>query len=71
MQQILKFKVSGMHCTACALNIDLSLEDLPGVEESRTNFARQVVEIKFDPEKVSEEKILATINAMGYAAEYG
>jgi copper chaperone CopZ len=42
------------------------LEDLDGVEESRTNYAKQVTEVKFDPDKVSKDKIIETIKKTGY-----
>jgi Cu+-exporting ATPase len=60
------FKIDGMHCTSCAMTIDMDLEDLDGVEESRTNYAKQVTEVKFDPDKVSKDKIIETIKKTGY-----
>lgn len=56
------FKISGMHCTACALNIDLDLEDLPGVKSSKTSYAKSVAEIEYDPAKVTEKEILTIIS---------
>lgn len=63
-----KFEIDGMHCTSCAMNIDMELEDLEGVEESQTNYAKQITEVKFDSEKVTPEKILETIKSTGYLA---
>ncbi len=60
------FKISGMHCTSCAMTIDMDLEDLDGVEEARTNYAKQFSEVKFETEKVSPEKIIETIKKTGY-----
>jgi copper chaperone CopZ len=63
-----KFKISGMHCTSCAFNIDGELEDTDGVEEANTNFAKAETEVKFDPEKVSVDKIIKLIKSVGYTA---
>ena len=58
-----------MHCTSCAMNIDFDLEDLDGVKESRTNYAKQVTEIEFDSSKIKEEILIETIKKTGYQAE--
>ena len=57
-----------MHCTSCAFNIDGELEDTDGVEEANTNFAKAQTEVKFDPEKVSVDKIIKLIKTVGYTA---
>lgn len=61
-----KLKITGMHCTSCAMNIDGELEDTEGVHESNTSYAKQVTEVSFDPEKVSEKKIIKIINDLSY-----
>lgn len=63
-----KFKIENMHCTSCALTIDIDLEDLDGVRESKTSFAKAETEVEFDLEKISEELILETIKKSGYTA---
>lgn len=55
-----------MHCTACALNIDLDLEEVPGVKNSQTNYARQITEVEFDPSLVTAELLKSTIAKTGY-----
>lgn len=64
----IKIKISGMHCTACAMSIDMDLEDLPGVKNSNTSYAKQVTEVEFDEEKIKEEKILEVIKKLGFEA---
>ena len=63
-----KFKITDMHCSSCALTIDMDLEDLEGVKEVKTSYARAETEIEFDPKKVNEEKLLETIKKAGYTA---
>ncbi len=67
--QKLNLKLSGLHCTSCAINIDLTLEDLEGVTNSKTNYARSVTTIDFDPEKIDTQKIITEIKKLGYEAE--
>lgn len=64
----LKFKISGMHCTSCAMNIDGELEDTEGVASSTTNYAKQETEVEFDEKKVDDKKILEIISSVGYSA---
>lgn len=60
-----------MHCTSCAMNIDGELEDSEGVKESKTNYAKQVTEVTFDPEVTSVEKLVTIIRGIddNYDAE--
>ncbi len=60
------FKISGMHCTSCAMNIDGELEDTKGVKESNTNYAKSQTEVEFDEKKIAEEKIINIIQKTGY-----
>ena len=65
----LNLKLSGLHCTACAVNIDLTLEDLTGVTNSKTNYARSTTAVDFDPEKIDTQKIITEISKLGYEVE--
>lgn len=62
------FKINGMHCTSCAISIDGELEDMEGVKEAVTNYAKQQTEVIFDPAKVAEDKIKTIIKDLGYEA---
>ena len=64
--QNITLKLSGLHCTSCATNIDLTLEDLPGVKSSDTNYAKSEAKITFDPSKINLESITKTITDLGY-----
>lgn len=66
----LKLKISGMHCSSCAMNIDFELEDLDGVSFSKTSYAKQVTEMEFDQKKIREESIIKTIEKTGYQAKH-
>ncbi len=65
-----KFKISGMHCTSCAMSIDGDLEDLlEGIKSSNTNYAKSETEVEFDEKKVSVEQIVKSIESTGYKAQ--
>jgi len=61
-----KIKISGMHCSSCAMNIDNSLEEIPGVISSKTNYAKGETEIVFEPGKVNAAAAKKAIEALGY-----
>lgn len=63
-----KFKIVGMHCTSCAITIDMDLEDLAGVKKAQTNYARSETEVEFEADKMTDEVILQTIKKSGYTA---
>ncbi len=61
-----KLKIEGMHCTSCAMVIDMDLEDLEGIKSAKTSYAKAETEVEFDFEKVSLEKIMENIKKSGY-----
>ncbi|MDO8576777.1 MAG: heavy-metal-associated domain-containing protein [Candidatus Daviesbacteria bacterium] len=63
-----KFKITGMHCSSCALTIDMDLEDLDGIKKAQTSYAKGETEVEFDPGKVTDDLILQTIKKSGYTA---
>lgn len=65
----IKFNISGMHCTSCAMNIDGELEDTEGIKEANTNYAKSFTEVTFDTEKLTKEKIQSIIKKVGYTAQ--
>lgn len=66
--QKLTLHIDGMHCTSCSLNIDGELEDLAGVLEASTNYAKSTSSIIYNPTKISVDKITKTVTDLGYKA---
>lgn len=60
------FKLSGLHCTSCALTIDLDLEEVAGVKKSTTSYAASQTVVEYDPALVSPETLKQTIAKSGY-----
>lgn len=63
-----KLKIEGMHCSSCAMSIDMDLEDLAGIKSSYTNYAKAVSEVEFDEQTVNIEQIIEQIKKSGYEA---
>lgn len=63
--ETITLELSGLHCSSCAVNIDMTLEDLPGVS-SETSYQRSETEVTFDPSKTDLESIKKTIVELGY-----
>lgn len=63
-----KLKIEGMHCSSCAMNIDFDLEDLDGVKQAKTGYAKQETEVEFDEKKINLGDIVAQIKKTGYKA---
>ncbi len=61
-----KLKIIGMHCTSCAMCIDMDLEDLKGVCFCQTSYAKGETEVEFDEDVVQMELIVQTIKKSGY-----
>lgn len=61
------FSIVGMHCSACAMNIDFTLEDLSGVQSSKTSYAKQELELEYDPAKIALSQIEKALLPLGYS----
>lgn len=64
-----KLKIDGMHCGSCAVGIDDSLEELPGVERASTSYARGRTKLVYDERQVDLETIRGVITQLGYRTE--
>ena len=62
------FKITGMHCTSCAMNIDGEIEDTEKVKNVKTSYAKQETEVEYDPEEITEEEIIKAVEKAGYTA---
>ena len=58
------FKIKGMHCNSCAVNIEGELENK--VNSIKVSYSKEEAEIDFNPEKISEEEIKQIVKKLGY-----
>jgi copper chaperone len=63
------FRITGMHCGSCALLIDDTLEDLPGVRSAHTSVKHGRTTVELDTAKSSPTDIINAITELGYHAE--
>ncbi len=62
------FKIDGMHCASCAMDIDGTLEDTKGVKEACTSYAKQLTEVEYDENQINEKQIIKLLHETGYVA---
>lgn len=58
--------IEGIHCADCALNIERSVEHLPGVLSAEVNYVLSSATVYYDPHRVKEERIKRAITKPGY-----
>ena len=63
-----KFRIIGMHCTACVMRVEGLEDDLPGVRRVKANYRKGQMEIEYDEARVSSTEIIAAVEQLGYQA---
>jgi len=58
--------IDGIHCADCALNIERSVEHLPGVLSAEVSYVLSSATVYYDPHRVEEENIKKAIIKPGY-----
>ncbi|MFH2104805.1 MAG: heavy metal translocating P-type ATPase [Parcubacteria group bacterium] len=62
------YKISGMHCTACSLTIEKTLQKKPGIKKANVNFATEEANIEYEADQIDDKKIVSLIKKAGYEA---
>lgn len=60
-------KIGGMHCTACALNIEDQLQALAGIQKVSVNYASGKLHLEYDDSLVSLSDIKKRVEQTGYS----
>ncbi len=60
--------IGGMHCAACALNIETVLKKTGGIISADVSFPLERARITYDPELISVSDIKKIIESVGYTA---
>ncbi len=58
--------VPDVSCEHCVKAINGALSELPGVEAVTTDIPTKTVHLRYDPSKVSLEKVEAALDDVGY-----
>lgn len=61
-----KYAIRGFHCSGCADNLGRSLNRLEGVIKAEADYDQAMVEVRLDPERVSDDDIHAQVRAAGF-----
>lgn len=59
-------RVPDMSCPNCAMHLEGLEDELPGVKRISASYKKQTMEVDFDEQLVSLERIVAAANAIGY-----
>jgi len=60
------FKISGMHCAACAVGSEKSIKRLPGIISASVNLATETAVVEYDPALVKFAEIKGAVTMLGY-----
>lgn len=63
---ITKLKVDGMSCATCAVNIEKSINSMPGVQKASVNFSNETVSLSYDKKALSLDEIKKQVESLGY-----
>lgn len=63
------FNIEGMTCSACASRIERVLGKLDGINEANVNFATETLNVSFDENKLTKDKIEEAIVKAGYSVK--
>jgi copper chaperone CopZ len=62
------FRVEGMHCSNCPMEVESIEDDLPGIKQVSASYQKGQMVVEFDETKVSEAQIVAAVEKRGYQA---
>lgn len=65
----MKLVTTGMHCASCAMLIDMTLKDMPGVVRAKADHVDGSTVVTFDDSATNVDAIIDAIRGIGYEAE--
>jgi len=61
------YKVKGMHCASCAVNIERTFKKTEGVEIAEANYGNESVKVSFDEIKTNPQALSKKLEPLGYS----
>lgn len=61
------YKVKGMHCASCAVNIEKTFKKTEGVQEASANYGTEAVKVSYDESKITPEALSSKLEPLGYS----
>ena len=62
------FRVEGMHCSNCPMEVEGIEDDLPGIKQVSASYRTGQMVVEFDETKASDAQIMAAVEKRGYQA---
>ncbi len=62
------FKIEGMTCASCAVNVEKGLSKLRGVDKAVVNFATKTAQVDFNEKIVGDKELFKSVSDRGYEA---
>ncbi|NQV90318.1 cation-translocating P-type ATPase, partial [Candidatus Uhrbacteria bacterium] len=62
------FKISGMHCASCAVNIESEFGKISGVQKANVNYALASAAVDHD-ESVTDDQLHEIVKGLGYQVQ--
>jgi copper chaperone CopZ len=63
------FRVEGMHCSNCPMEVESIEDDLLGIKKVSASYQKGQMVVEFDEKLVSDDQIIAAVKNRGYHAE--
>lgn len=63
------FRVEGMRCSGCPMEIESIEDDLPGIKKVTASYKKSQMVVEYDETRVTEVQIVAAVKNHGYHAE--
>lgn len=60
--------IEGMTCSACVARVKRTLKSMDGVKAVEVRLAERDTRVRYEPTKVTPERLVAAINKLGYKA---
>lgn len=61
--------IVGMHCPSCVAAVELSINDLDGVEDAKADLESNTAKVTFDSDKVSDSDLAEAVKEAGFKVE--
>src|SRR6476619_6209410 len=68
-ERTVRLTVSGMTCAACQARVQRTLQRQPGVVDAGVNLMMHDATVRYAPDAVTPEQLVAAIRDTGYGAE--
>lgn len=65
------FRISGMHCASCALNIERKLQKTQGIKSANVNYGSETATVEYDETVTRSKDLASAVSSLGYQAHLG